>query len=66
MYYHEKQKAVTINVYIYILVDLADFRCLSVSEAAILSVVGHAPMQQRLDNAQAILNSLLRMHDLAI
>lgn len=66
MYYHEKQKAVSINVYIYILVDLADFRCLSVSEAAILSEVVHVPMQQRLDNAQAIRNSLLHMHNLAI
>lgn len=66
MYYHEKQKAVSINVYIYILVDLADFRCLSVSEAAILREAGHVPMQQRLDNAQAILNSLLHRHDLAI
>lgn len=39
MYFHEKQKAVNIHVYIYILVDLADFRCPSVSEAAILSKV---------------------------
>lgn len=66
MYYHEKQNTVNTNVYIYILVDLADFRCLSVNEAAILSEVGYVPMQQRLDDAQAILNSLPRMHDLAV
>lgn len=45
MYYHEKQKAVNVSVYRYILVDSEDFRCLLVSEAAIPSEVGHVPVQ---------------------
>lgn len=63
--YYEKQKAVSINVHVYILVRLADPRCLAVSEAAVLSEVGHVPMQQRLDEARAIPHSLPRTHDSA-